>query len=295
MEKSIITEIFLPLSIAVIMIGMGLSLTLNDFKRISVYPKAIFVGLLSQLVLLPLLAFGLMSVWEIKPEFAVGIMLLSAIPGGPSSNLIAFLGKCDSALSVSLTAISSLVTIVTIPFIVNIAMEKFMGQGQFVKLPIGQTMLQILIITIIPISLGMLLNKRYPNAAKKMERPVKIASAVFMTIVILGAVLKDRENLIPAVMETGGPALTLNILTMLMGFAVGKAAGLGFKQASTISIESGIQNGTLAIAIATSATLLNNPAIAIVPALYSLFMYLTGGLAAYWFSKVNGKILNNAG
>lgn len=289
MEKSIITEIFLPLSIAVIMIGMGLSLTLNDFKRISVYPKAIFVGLLSQLVLLPLLAFGLMSVWEIKPEFAVGIMLLSAIPGGPSSNLIAFLGKCDAALSVSLTAISSLVTIVTIPLIVNIAMEKFMGQGQFVKLPIGQTMLQILIITILPISLGMLLNKRYPSAAIKMERPVKIASAVFMTIVILGAVLKDRENLIPAVMETGGPALTLNILTMLMGFAVGKAAGLGFKQASTISIESGIQNGTLAIAIATSATLLNNPTIAIAPALYSLFMYLTGGLAAYWFSKVNGK------
>lgn len=289
MEKSIITEIFLPLSIAVIMIGMGLSLTLNDFKRISVYPKAIFVGLLSQLVLLPLLAFGLMSVWEIKPEFAVGIMLLSAIPGGPSSNLIAFLGKCDAALSVSLTAISSLVTIVTIPLIVNIAMEKFMGQGQFVKLPIGQTMLQILIITILPISLGMLLNKRYPSAAIKMERPVKIASAVFMTIVILGAVLKDRENLIPAVMETGGPALTLNILTMLMGFAVGKAAGLGFKQASTISIESGIQNGTLAIAIATSATLLNNPTIAIASALYSLFMYLTGGLAAYWFSKVNGK------
>jgi BASS family bile acid:Na+ symporter len=290
MEKSMITEIFLPLSIAVIMIGMGLSLTLNDFKRITIYPKAILVGLLSQLVLLPLMAFALMSFWEIKPEFAVGIMLLSAIPGGPSSNLIAFLGKCDAALSVSLTAISSLATIITIPLIVNFAMEKFMGQGQFVKLPLGQTMLQILIITIIPISLGMLLNKRYPNAAKKLERPVKIASAVFMAIVILGAVLKDRENLIPSVVETGGPALVLNILTMLMGFAVGKAAGLGFKQASTISIESGIQNGTLAIAIATSATLLNNSTIAIVPALYSLFMYMTGGVAAYWFAKVNGRL-----
>jgi BASS family bile acid:Na+ symporter len=290
MEKSMLTEIFLPLALGVIMLGMGLSLTLQDFKRFTVFPKAVFVGLLAQIILLPLLAFGLMSVWEIKPEFAVGIVLLAAIPGGPTSNLLAYMGKCDAALSITLTAVSSFITIITIPFIVNYAMETFMGAGQFVKLDVIQTMLQILVITIIPVSLGMFLNKKFPATAIRFQRLVKIASAVFITIIILGAVLNDRENLVPYMMETGAPALVLNVLTMLMGFGFAKLLGLNFKQASTISMETGIQNGTLAIAIATSATLLNNPTIAVVPALYSLIMFATGGLAAYIFAKVNSKM-----
>lgn len=282
-----ITEVFLPLALAIIMLGMGLSLTIQDFKRVTILPKAVFVGLIAQIILLPLLAFGLMSVWEIKPEFAVGILLLAAIPGGPTSNLLAYLGKCDAALSITLTAISSFITIITIPFIVNYAMETFMGAGQYVKLDVIKTMLQILVITIIPVSLGMFLNKRFPKIAKNFQRPVKIASAVFIVIIILGAVMNDRENLIPYMMETGAPALVLNVLTMLMGFVFAKLLGLNFKQASTISMEAGIQNGTLAIAIATSETLLNNPTIAVVPALYSLIMFATGGLAAYIFASIN--------
>lgn len=289
MQTSIITEVFLPLALAVIMLGMGLSLTIQDFKRVTVFPKAVFVGLVAQIILLPLLAFGLMSVWEIKAEFAVGIILLSAIPGGPTSNLLAYLGKCDAALSITLTALSSFITIITIPFIVNYAMETFMGSGQYVKLDVVRTMLQILVITIIPVSFGMVLNKRFPRTAKNFQRPVKIASAVFIALIIMGAVLKDRENLIPYMMETGAPALALNVLTMLMGFGFAKLMGLTFKQASTISMEAGVQNGTLAIAIATSATLLNNPTIAVVPALYSLIMFATGGLAAYLFALVNRK------
>ena len=287
MQTSIITEVFLPVALAVIMLGMGLSLTLQDFKRVTVFPKAVIIGLICQVVLLPVLAFALMSVWEMKSEFAVGIILLAAVPGGPTSNLLAYLGKCDAALSITLTAISSLITIITIPFLVNYAMETFMGEGKFVALPVLKTMLQILVITIIPVSLGMFLNKRYPKTALRFQRPVKIASAVFITIIILGAVLKDRENLIPYLLQTGAPALVLNVLTMFMGFGLAKIAGLNFKQSSTISIEAGIQNGTLAIAIASSATLLNNPTIAVVPALYSLIMFVTGGLAAYVFARVN--------
>jgi bile acid:Na+ symporter, BASS family len=185
MEKSMITEVFLPIALAIIMLGMGLSLTVQDFKRVTIFPKAVFVGLIAQIILLPILAFGLMSVWEIKPEFAVGIVLLAAIPGGPTSNLLAYLGKCDAALSITLTAISSFITIITIPFIVNYALETFMGAGQYVKLNIVRTMLQILVITIIPVSLGMILNKRYPQTAKNFQRPVKIASAVFIVLIIL--------------------------------------------------------------------------------------------------------------
>ena len=176
------------------MLGMGLSLTLQDFKRVTVFPKAVIIGLICQVVLLPVLAFALMSVWEIKSEFAVGIILLAAVPGGPTSNLLAYLGKCDAALSITLTAISSLITIITIPFLVNYAMETFMGEGKFVALPVLKTMLQILVITIIPVSLGMFLNKRYPKTALRFQRPVKIASAVFITIIILGAVLKRSRK-----------------------------------------------------------------------------------------------------
>jgi len=289
MEKSMITEIFLPFALGIIMLGMGLSLTIQDFKRVTAFPKAVFVGLLAQIVLLPLLAFALMSVWEIKSEFAVGIILLAAVPGGPTSNLLAYLGKCDAALSITLTAISSLITIVTIPFLVNFAMETYLGEGKYVALPVIKTMLQILVITIIPVSLGMFLNKKFPITAVRFQRPVKIASAFFITIIILGAVLKDRENLIPYLLQTGAPALVLNVLAMLLGFGVAKIARLGFKQASTIAMEAGVQNGTLAIAIATSATLLNNPTIAVVPALYSLIMFVTGGLAAYIFARFNRK------
>ena len=296
MEANILTEIFLPLALGVIMLGMGLALTIDDFKRITIYPKAVITGLVCQLVLLPLLAFGLMALWETRAEFAVGIILLAAIPGGATSNLFAYLAKCDAALSITLTAISSFITIVTIPFIVNYAMEIHMGSGQYVKLPVLRTMAQIMIITVIPVSIGMYLKQRMPALANRVQRPVKIASAIFIAIVIIGIILKDRENVIPFFIQTGAPAFTLNVLTLAMGFLVGKLVGLGFRQAATISIESGIQNGTLAIAIAASATLLNNSTIAIVPAIYSLIMFGTGSLVAFWFGKINlGKSRSSDG
>lgn len=287
MEGSLLTEIFLPLALGIIMLGMGLSLTISDFKRILVYPRAVFIGLFSQLIILPLIGFTLMYFWELKPEYAVGIIIIAACPGGPTSNLLAYLGKCDTALSISLTAVSSLITIFTIPFIINIGLDQFMGEEQVVKLPILKTILQIMVITIIPVSLGMFFKAKRPKFAQKSERPVKMISAIFITIIILGAILKDKENVIPAFTETGLPALTLNVLTLLLGFLTGKVLGLKFKQASTISIESGIQNGTLAIAIASSATLLNNPEMAIPPAVYSIIMFFTGGAVVWLFARKN--------
>lgn len=289
MESSLLTEIFLPLALAVIMLGMGLSLTLADFKRVFEQPKAVFIGLIAQLILLPLTGFLLMHYWEIQPEYAVGIILLAACPGGPTSNLFAYLGKCDTALSISLTAVSSFITIISIPFIVNYAMLLHMEQEQYVALPVLQTILQIMFITLIPVSLGMYLKSKKPNFAQKSERPVKIASTVFIIIIILGAILKNKEIIVDAFLTTGLPALTLNVLTLVIGFLFAKLLGLGFQQASTVSIESGIQNGTLAIAIAASATLLNNPLIAIPPAVYSIIMFFTGGLASRIFGRRNAK------
>lgn len=287
MESSLITELFLPLSLAIIMLGMGLSLKLSDFHQIFKTPKAVFVGLLAQLVVLPFIGFALMHFWIIQPEYAVGIILLAACPGGPTSNLFAYLGKCDTALSISLTAVSSIITIFTIPFIVNLAMEIHLGKGQYVALPVLQTILQIMIITIIPVGLGMYLKSKKNNFAQKAERPVKIASTILIIVIILGAILKNKEIIAQAFLETGLPALSLNIITLLLGFLVAKLFQLNFKQSSTVSIESGIQNGTLAIAIAASSTLLNNPAIAIPPAVYSILMFFTGGLTIAIYGKIN--------
>lgn len=287
MESSIITVLFLPLALSIIMLGMGLSLTVADFKRIFKAPKAILIGLLAQLIVLPVIGFGLMHFWEIRGEYAVGIILLAACPGGPTSNLFSYLGKCDTALSISLTALSSILTIITIPFIVNFGMELHLEEGKYVSLPILKTILQIMVITIIPVSLGMFLNQKKPALANKMEKPVKIASTVVIIVIILGAILKEKEILVPAFQEVGLPTLALNVLTLTLGFFLSKLVGLNYKQASTIAIESGIQNGTLAIAIAASTTLLNNPTIAIPPAVYSIIMFLTGGLAVNIFKRRN--------
>ena len=290
MEASLLTELFLPLALGIIMLGMGLSLSVADFKRVALFPKAAFIGLVNQLIFLPLFAIGLMMIWpDLKPEFAVGIILLAACPGGATSNLLAYLAKCDAALSITLTAISSLVTIITIPFIVNFAMEHFIGEGEYIALPVFRTMVQIMVITVIPVGLGMIIKGRNPNIAIRMERPFKIASAIFIIVIILGAILKDRENIVPFFIQSGLPAFVLNISSLLVGFASSRLLGLSFKQSSTISLESGIQNGTLAIAIATSATLLNNPEIAVPPAVYSLIMFITGGAVVAWFGKANGK------
>jgi BASS family bile acid:Na+ symporter len=292
MESNLLTEIFLPLALGIIMLGMGLALSVADFKRVAIFPKAALIGLINQLILLPLMAIGLVMIWpDLKPEFAVGIILLAACPGGATSNLLAYLAKGDAALSITLTAISSLVTVISIPFFVNFGMEQFIGEGKYIALPVFKTMLQIMVITVIPVGIGMIIKSRYPVTALKLERPVKIASAIFIILIILGAIFKDKENIIPFFVQSGLPALVLNVTSLFVGFVSSRMLGLSFKQSSTISLETGIQNGTLAIAIATSATLLNNPEIAIPPAVYSLLMFVTAGVLVSWFGRINGKTI----
>jgi len=292
MESSIITEVFLPGALAIIMLGMGLSLAVGDFKTLFKHPKAIFTGLLNQLVLLPLIGFAIMYFFNLPPVYAVGVILIAACPGGPTSNLLTFMAKGDAALSISLTAFSSLITIFTIPFIVNLAMEIYFGSGQYVALPVLQTIVQIMVITIIPVSIGMYVKYKSPKTAKKFEKAVKIASGILITVIILGAILKQRDIVIPAFKQVGLPILILNVATIFIGFYSAKLLGLNYKLSSTISIETGIQNGTLAIAIAAGSTLLDNPQMAIPPAVYSILMFISGALVVYWYGKKNGKRIN---
>ncbi|MGB5556346.1 MAG: bile acid:sodium symporter family protein [Flavobacteriaceae bacterium] len=271
--------IILAVSLIIIMFGMGLSLTLGDFKRIFVYPKAIFIGLLCQILLLPLIGYVLATSLTVSPTTAIGIMLLAACPGGPTSNMLTFMAKGDLALSVSLTAVASVLTIITIPIIVQFALKEFSNESLTVSVD-GITMVkQLLVIVLVPVSFGMWVRHRFQNFALRMEKPVKIASAIIFILVVLAITYSLKNVLVMYTKEAGLPAILLNISTMALGFMLAVIFKLTKPQAISISIETGIQNGTLAITLATIA--LNNAEYAIVPVIYGLLMFFTAAILIF--------------
>ncbi len=278
-----LSTIILGGALFVIMLGMGLSLRVADFKRIVIDPKAVCVGLTNQLLILPLIGLLIASYVTNQPEIAVGIMILSACPGGPTSNLISYMAKGDLALSVTLTALSSLITILTMPLIITYASDHFRGTGQEVVLDIPSTILQIFGIVVIPIVLGMLVRRFKTSFAERMGRPVRIASGIVLALIIIGLVLKEKANFVSYFKQAGLATLLLNVLTMGVGYYSAKVFKLRKEAGISIAIESGIQNGTLAITIAV--VFLQNSALAIAPAVYSLLMFLTGGVMIYFFGR----------
>jgi BASS family bile acid:Na+ symporter len=248
-------KIFLIISLFIIMMGMGLSLTSADFKRVLRFPKAVFVGLLNQIILLPVIAYGLTQLFDVSNEIAIGVLILSACPGGPTSNLVTHLAKGDTALSVTLTAVNSIVTIITIPIIVNFALGEFTSSGEEVVSPVGSIVGALLVIIALPLTIGMVIKNKKPETARKMDTPVRIASTAIIVLVILGIVIKERAQLVERVSESFAIVFTLNVVTMLLGFLTARIAKLNFKQALAICLESGNQNGTLAIQI---SSLINN-------------------------------------
>jgi len=260
----------------IIMFGMGLSLTLMDFRRVFNRPKAILIGLVNQIILLPIVAYLLLVIFDMRAEIAVGVMILAACPGGSTSNLITHLAKGDTALSVSLTAISSVITIFTIPLIIQFGLDKFLNEAQQIDLDEIKIIAQLFIIIIVPIGLGMLIRAKKTKFANRMERPVKIASGSLLFLVIVALLIKERANIPVYFVEAGFLIILLNFLTVGMGFGTSKLFGLGIKESISISIETGIQNGTLAIAIATGV--IGNTQFAVAPSLYGVLMYLAGFL-----------------
>jgi len=293
METNYLTDIMLPLSLAVIMLGMGLSLVPNDFRRVFLFPKAAAIGIANQIILLPLAGFLLVWLFGLKsPELAVGILILAACPGGPTSNLISHISKGDTALSITLTAISSLIAVITIPLIVNLALGIYMKQGTYVPLPVFDTIIKLTLITLLPVSIGMFIRAKALRFANKMDKPVKITSGILLFLIIFAAIMNNRDIFVSSFREVGPIALSLNTLMLIVGFASARMFRLNLPQSITISIESGIQNGTLGITIAS--TLLHNDFMAISPAIYSLIMFATGGLIIAW-ANMGMKGANAAG
>tara|TARA_B100000900_G_C20556180_1_gene706923 strand:- start:211 stop:1068 length:858 start_codon:yes stop_codon:yes gene_type:complete len=274
---SIIGQILLPISLAIIMFGMGLSLVSADFTRLFTHPKAVLVGLCNQLLFLPLIGFAIVVLFGLNPSMAIGVMIISICPGGPTSNLITQVSCGNIGLSVTLTALASLITVFTIPILLSKFIAYFSGDNEvIIQIPILETMLQILVITVIPVSIGMMVRKRREAFALRMEKPMRTASTVLFVIIFLIIIIANKDNLIQAMKEVGLPTLLLNLSTMGLGYLSAKLFGITGKSKISITIESGIQNGTLAFVIAT--TMLNNLEMGLPTGAYSIWMFLTGGI-----------------
>ena len=272
----ILTEVFLPLSLAFIMFSMGLALTVDDFKRVVVQPKAFAIGAVAQVILLPVIAYIVVLMWPIDPTLAVGVMILAACPGGVTSNLLTHLAKGDTALSVTLTAVISILGVVTIPFIVNFALAQFAGATESVALPIGQTIFSIFLITTVPVAIGMVVKRMASGFADRFEPRARVVATVLFIVVVLGAIAKEWANFPGYFRDAGLITLTLNIIMMVVGFYLARAFVLERRQGIAISLEAGLQNSTVTIFIA--ATLLGDIRLAIPGAIYGLLMFVTAGI-----------------
>ena len=287
MQSNLFTAVLLPLALAIVMLGMGLSLVPEDFKRITRYPKAVAVGTVCQVLLLPLIGALITLVVPMQPAIAVGLIVLAVCPGGPSSNLVTYLAKGDVALSVTLTAVSSIITVFTIPLFTNLALQYFLGKSAAIALPIGSTMLQIFLITLLPTAIGMVIRHQFPDTARRLEKQMSRFAVGLLALIIVLLLVREGSKLPGFVVQVGIGVVLLNLLAMLAGFLAGKLFRLSLAQQICIAIEVGIQNGTLAITI--TAGLLNNPDMAVPAAVYSLFMYVTGFGAILYGRQASGS------
>ena len=280
----IIADIFLPLALAFIMFSLGLSLTIADFARVAKQPKDFFVGAVSQIIILPLVALILVMIWPLSPELALGVMLIAAAPGGATSNIITSFAKGDVALSVSLTAIISLLCVFTIPFIVLISLNILTDSSSGLSISILDIAIKMFLIVTVPVIIGMLCRKYFSNFSISFEIISKKISAILFIIVLIGAILSEKDNIISYFSQAGLITLVLNLLMMTIAFYIAKLFSTAIAQRKALIVEIGLQNGTLAIVVATSVF---DGGVYLIPAAtYSLIMFVTSLLYVYFARKI---------
>ncbi len=290
MEGSFLTNVVIPAILALMMIGLGLSLTLDDFRRVVVYPKAIILGTALQIVFLPLAGLAVATLFPLPPEMAVGIMLLAACPGGVTSNVISHLARGNTALSVTLTVISSFITVLTIPLIVALSLSHFMGSQPGTSLQVTETVIGVFTLTIPTVCLGMFLRAKAPNFARRCEKPVRILGALFLLLLVAGIAVKEHALIARVVWDIGPASMALCLFAGFVGFAAARLWRLDRRQSLTLCVEVGFQNTTLGLVIATS--FLKNTEIAISPAFYAVVMFgLSGVLVILMNSRLGSRFL----
>ena len=282
---SIVTDIFLPIALAFIMFALGLGLTGADFLRVIKQPKDFFVGAISQIILLPVIAFVLVKIWPISPELAIGVMIIAAAPGGVTSNILTFFARGDVALSISLTAIISLLSVITVPFIIITSLGLLGSENVSQNISLTSMAISMFLIVTVPVIIGVIFRRFASNAAIKFEPIAKKISIVLFIIVLLGAILAEKDNIVSYFADAGLITLVLNVVMMIVAFYVAKLLGTGNAQKKCIAIECGLQNGTLAIFVGT--TLFGGGAFVIPAATYSLIMFATSLIFVFFVRNTN--------
>jgi BASS family bile acid:Na+ symporter len=278
MEASALTNVLLPLALSIVMLGLGLGLTLDDFKRVATMPRPVLIGLTVQTVLLPIAAFGIAVGFSLSPELAVGLMLLAASPGGATANIYSHLAKGDVALNITLTATNSLLCLLTLPLILNFSLEHFLGAGNYVPPPVRKVV-EVAVIILVPVLVGMAVRRRAPSFAARMDRPVRAFSVLVLVGVIGAAIVREWARIPGYFAAVGLACLVFNLLSLWAGYALPLALRLPRRQAIAIAMEIGIHNGTLAIFIALNV--LQNSVTSIPAVAYSLMMFFTAGVFAW--------------
>ena len=280
----IITDVILPLALAFIMFALGLGLTGNDFLRVLKQPKDFLVGLISQIILLPIIAFILVKIWPISSEIAIGVMIIAAAPGGVTSNILTSFAKGDVALSISLTAIISLLSVITVPFVIITSLNLLNLDNIVQDVSLISMALSMFLIVTVPVIFGMSIRKFASNAAISFETTAKKISIFIFILVLIGAILAERNNVISYFAQAGLITLLLNVIMMFLAFYVAQFLGSGSAQKKCIAIECGLQNGTLAIFVATF--LFGGGAYLIPAATYSLIMFVTSLIFVFFIKEI---------
>ena len=282
---NIVTDVILPLALAFIMFALGLGLTGGDFLRVVKQPRNFFVGAISQVILLPIIAFVLVKIWPIAPELAIGVMIIAAAPGGVTSNILTSFAKGDVALSISLTAIISLLSVITVPFIILTSLTLIENSGLDLNISLTNMAISMFLIVTVPVITGMIFRKFASNVAIKFESIAKKISAVLFVIVLLGAILAEKDNVVSYFAQAGLITLVLNVVMMIVAYYIAQLLASGTQQKKCITIECGLQNGTLAIFVATS---IFGGGIYVIPAAtYSLIMFATSLIFVYFVRKTS--------
>ncbi|MDQ3155346.1 MAG: bile acid:sodium symporter family protein [Actinomycetota bacterium] len=281
---TVVTNVFLPIALAIVMFGLGLSLSVADFVKVSRKPKAILITLFCQLVLLPAVCFGLIVFLHLSPLLAVGMMLLAATPGGTTANLFSHLFYGDVALNITVTVINSVIALITFPLIVRFAIDHFNPSigGKDVVLPLIRVA-EVFAIVLVPVAVGMLVRASAPYFAHRMDRPVRILSAVVLASVVLGAIVVERSNFFDYISRVGLISVVFCMISLAAGFYIPRALGVETGQAIASAMEIGVHNSTLAITIAISV--LDSVTMAIPAAVYSIVMFPVAAIVGAMISR----------
>ncbi|WP_125783981.1 bile acid:sodium symporter family protein [Pseudoalteromonas rubra] len=286
---SALIEIGLPVALIFIMAGVGLSLKPTDFQRVYLQPKSFFIGALCQLILLPLLAVAVIAVTGLTGELAIGLFILALCPGGTTSNLYTYLAKGDVGLSVSLTAVIGFITPFSLPFLAAWAIGYYGQNNTLIEFPVLKAWLQLIVVGVLPVLVGMAINARWPGFAKTASPYISWFSVAVLLLVIISICFKLGDKLLNYLLLAGPSVITLNLISMLAGFLVAHTLLHCATRTRTITLEVGLQNGTLALLVTTG--LLGNEVMSIAPSIYSLFMFVSAGLFTAWAVKQHKKAL----